>query len=295
MIERIIIYGAITSAIYCLLALGFTLIYGVARVVNLAHGALFMLGAYLYFDLGPYGLHLKLLDPLSAVILATILTGIAGIILYRLTIHPILGDEVATLIVTVAIAMILQQLMLITYGPEFRIVPPLAEGLITIFGVGVTYSSLVALFVSIVSLLVTWIFILKSKIGGALRALSQDREVAMLMGINTTKLFMLTMFISACLAALAGIFVSASTTGSTSVYMWLHPLALSFAIVVLGGLGSIKGTVLGAFIIGYAETAVAVLVPEGGAIVAVVPFTILILILLVRPKGIFGKRIEMEE
>ena len=263
-------------------------------MVNLAHGALFMLGAYIFFDFGPYG-RLQLLDPIPAVILATLLVGIVGIIMYRLAIHPILGDEVAMLVVTVGVALILQQIILLEYGSEFRPVPTLAEGSTTFLGVRVTYSRVIALFVSIILLLATWVFILKSKIGGALRAISQDREVAMLMGINTNALFMLTMFISASLAALAGIFVSASTTGAASAFMWLHPLGLSFAIVILGGLGSIKGTVLGGFIIGYAENAVAIIVPEGGAIVSVVPFTIMILVLLLRPKGIFGKRVEMEE
>ena len=128
-----------------------------------------------------------------------------------------------------------------------------------------------------------------------MRAASQDREVAMLMGINTERLYMLAMVVSAMLAAVASIFITASTSMSAGAYMWLHPLGLSFSIVILGGLGSIKGSLLGGFIIGYAEQTVAIAVPEGGAIIGVVPLTVMLLVLLLRPKGLFGKRIELEE
>ena len=117
-----------------------------------------------------------------------------------------------------------------------------------------------------------------------MRAVSQDREVAMLMGVNTTRLYMLTMGISAMLAGAAGIFEASSSTGVASAYMWLHPLALSFSIVILGGLGSIRGTVVGGLIIGFAETIVSVTLPEAGILVPTVPFVLMVFILVIRPK-----------
>jgi len=297
LIEEIIIYGAISGAVYALLAVGFTLIFGVSGVVNLAHGSFFMLGAYTFSVFGPLGV--LQLEPITALILATIFVGIIGSIVYRLTIHPVIENEVAVLVVTVCVAIIFQQLMFIIFGSTFQPVSwPKGSFLATsirIWGVTMRYSRLLAFGASLALFASLWIFIIKSKIGRAMRAVSQDRDMAKLVGINTERLYMLTMAISASFAAVAGIFIATSTTGVAAAWMWLHPLALSFAIVILGGLGSIKGTIVGGFIIGYAETIVANLVPEGGSIVVVVPFTIMVLILLLRPKGLFGKRIEMEK
>lgn len=293
MIEEIIVYGAIAGAIYALLALGFTLIYGVAGVTNLAHGALFMVGAYIFGAFGPLGV--LQLDPSLGLIIAFVFVAIIGAIMYRIVIHPIVESELAILVVTVSAAIIFQQLMLLIFGPSFLPLPNFATGSTSILGVLVTYSRLIAFVVSIALFVGLWIFISKTKIGSAMRAVSQDREVAMLMGVNTTRLYMLTMGISAMLAGAAGIFDASSSTGVASAYMWLHPLALSFSIVILGGLGSIKGTIIGGFIIGYAETIVSVTLPEAGILVPTVPFVLMVLILVVRPKGLFGKRIELEE
>ncbi len=291
-IESIIIQGAITSALFGLLALGFTLIYGVARVVNMAHGALFMLGAYMFFAFGPLGLFRY--EPTLALIVATISMGIVGIITYRLTIHPVIGDVLAAMVVTVGVAMIVQQLVLIVFGPNYQPVTSFVEGSATLGGATVTYSRLLAFAVSLVLFAVVLIFIKKTKIGSAMRAVAQDREVAMLMGVNTTRLYILTMAISTSLAALAGILIVSSTTRVAEPYMWQHPLVISFAIVILGGLGSIKGSLVGAFIIGYTETIVATSIPEGGYLQGAVALGIMLVILIIRPKGLFGKHIELE-
>ncbi len=127
-----------------------------------------------------------------------------------------------------------------------------------------------------------------------MRAAAQDREAAMLMGVNTMKLYMLTMAISASLAAIAGVLITASTTRVAYQLMWFHPLALSFAIVILGGLGSIKGTFIGAFIVGYAEISVSYAVPTGDYLRGAVALAVMVLVLIFRPKGLFGKRVELE-
>ena len=127
-----------------------------------------------------------------------------------------------------------------------------------------------------------------------MRAAAQDREVAMLMGVNTMKLYILTMAISASLAAIAGILITASTTRVAYQLMWFQPLALSFAIVILGGLGSIKGTFIAAFIVGYAQTVVSYAIPEGDYLKGAVALGVMVLVLILRPKGLFGKHIELE-
>ena len=289
---EIVIYGAISGGVYALLALGFTLIYGVSRVINLAHGSFFMLGAYMFYV---FGAHLLKLEPILALILATICTGVIGSIVFRLFIHPVLEDEVAVMVVAVCLAFIFQQLMILVFGPANVPVAAFVEGSLVVLGVTLTYTRISAFSVSLVLFASLLIFITKTKIGKAMRAVSQDREVAMLMGINTESLYMLTMALSAMLAAVAGIFISASTTRVAGAWMWFSPLALAFSIVILGGLGSIKGSLVGAFIVGYAEQTVAITVPQGGAIISIVPFVIMVAILILRPKGLFGKRIEMED
>lgn len=302
LIENILINGAILGGLYALLAFGFTLIYGVSGVVNLAHGAFFMIGAFIFSALGPFLLSIlgplgvtSTVIPLLALILAAIFVGIAGSIVYRLTIHPILGDEVAIMVVTISVALIIQQLVLIGFGFSAP-VTPFVSGSIKIIGVSVTYMKILAFVLSLGLFVGLWAFINYSKIGAAMRAVSQDHEVAMLMGVNTETLYMLTMAISTAFATLAGVFfTSALLAGQAVPHMWLEPLWASFAIVVLGGLGSIKGTLVGAFIIAYVEHLVAaVFVSQGGVIVRAIPIATMVLILLVRPKGLFGKRIEME-
>jgi len=302
MIEEIILFGAIQGGLYALLALGFTLIYGIAGVVNLAHGSFYMLGAYMFFVfqksglLGPVTIEASIL----AIVLAVIFVAFVGSVIYRLIIHPVLGDEVAVMVVTICLALIFQQLILVIFGTSF---PPigwpadsfLANTYVKILGVNLVYSRIVAFAGSLALFGTMLILIAKTKIGKAMRAVSQDREVAMLMGVNTTRLYMLTMGISALLAAAASILIVTSTGTGGGAWLWLHPLALSFSIVILGGLGSIKGSLLGGFIIGYAEQTVAFAVPEGGAIVGVVPLAVMVIVLLLRPKGLFGKRVEMEE
>lgn len=296
LIENFVITGALAGAVYALLALGFTLIYGVAGVVNMAHGALFMLGAFMFFVFGPLGYFG--LDVFSALVLAAVFVGVAGSIVYLLTIHQIIKDMLAVLVVTIGVALLFQQLVVIVFGAAFgsayQAVPPLLSGYQTLLGIRVPNSRLLAAGVSMGLFALIWGFITRFKIGRAMRAVSQDREVAMLMGINTTRLYVVTMAISAALAATAGIFIASSTTSTADPAMWLRPLVMSFAIVVLGGLGSIKGTIVGAFIIGYVESAVVVFLPQESFLASAFALAIMVLVLLVRPRGIFGKRIELE-
>ena len=291
----VIIYGAIASGTLALLALGFTLIYGVADVVNMAHGAFFMLGAYSFLALTSSTTRLPFepiqLDLRLALILAVIFVGIVGSIVYRLTIHPVKDDMVAALVVTIGVSFIVQHLIAGIFKDYRMSVETFVSGYTRIFGVKVFQSRLLAFLVSLALFAGLWVFITKSKIGTAMRAVAQDREVAMLMGINTERLCMLTMAISSSLAAIAGILTSAYVIPQ----MWMAPLYMSFAIVILGGLGSIKGTLVGAFIIGYTEEIFANLAPEVEFLGGAVALAVMVAVLLLRPKGLFGKRIELEE
>jgi len=301
----ILVFGTISGGILSLLALGFTLIYGVARILNLAHGSLYMIGTYMLYVftslfvpifssfLGSSFPNLDLIAATFAALAAIGFTSVVGAILYITTIHPIIGDEIATMVSTVTSALIIQQIILIIFGSTFYPASIPVQGSIFILGVTVGNKALMALFASLILFALVALFVNKSKIGKAMKALSQDREAAMLMGVNTTKLFLLAMAISAALAATAGILEVTALTGTAAAWMWLHPLASSFAIVILGGLGSVKGSLIGGFILAYSETVVKITV--GGALTPIVPLIVMMGILLIRSKGLFGKRVEMED
>lgn len=293
MFEQLLILGAVASAVYALLSLGFTLSFGIARIVNMAHGSFFMLGAYLYYAYGPRGF--GKLDVFPSLILAAITVAIIGAIFYRSAIHSVMGDDVALIVVTIGGALVFQQAMTIIFGVGHVTINPLWEGAIHIFNVAVTYSKILALIISLGLFACVSIFVSKTKMGKAMRALSQDRQTAMLMGINTETLAMLTVAIAGAIAAVAGTLVTASTSQMADPFVWLYPLTISFAVVILGGLGSIKGTLVGALILGFTENAVVLYFPEGGFLKTGVALAVMVTVLLVRPKGLFGKRIELEE
>lgn len=286
MIEDLLIYGAITGAVYALLALGFTLIYGVAEVLNMAHGALYMLGVYMFVA----SITSLKLDSLPAIILAAVFVGFVGIAVYGL-IHPVIEEVLPVLVVTLGATLVVQQLLIIVFGTEHIGVPSLMSGTITLLGVTILYERLLAFVLSLSLISILWILITRSKIGLAMRAVAQDREAAMLMGVNTERLYMLTIFISGSLAGIAGILIVRSVVNP---FIWQVPLYMSFAIVVLGGLGSIKGSLIGAFIVGYAENAVLFLIPGGEYLRGAVALGVMVVVLIFRPAGLFGKRIEIE-
>lgn len=293
MIEQILVQGLLTGAVFALLALGFTLLYSVAGVINFAHGALLMLGAYTFFIL-TVG-HFRF-DPTLALFLATIFIALAGTIVYALSIHPVIGDPLAPLVTTIGVALVIQQVVLIMFGPTPRpiSVPTFARGSTNFLGTTVLHSQLLSFAASLVLFTVILTFVAKTKIGKAMRAVAQDREVAMLIGVNTPRLYILTIAISTALSVIAGLLIGFSTTRVADPFMWNYPLVLSFAIVIIGGLGSMKGSFIGGFIIGYIEIAIVYSVPGGSYLKGGAALAVMVAILLIRPKGLFGKRIELE-
>jgi len=302
MINEIIVNGFLNGLIYALLSLGFTLIYGYSGLLNLAHGAFFVIGAYIFSSLASL-LYLSMIFGHSylpvtiSLILTPLLTGLIGAAYYKVTLSPLIGDELSILIVSSSACIIFQQILWLIFGSvkamQFS-VPPIVEGNTSILGVHVSNNLLVSAALSTVLFILMSLFISKTKIGRSMKALSQDVEAAMLMGVNRERIYTLTVFLSGVLASLGGIFITCSTSRFTSVYGWLEPLAISYAIVILGGIGNIIGTIFGGLLFGYATTIVSRLFPRGGALVPAVPFFILIFILIIRPKGLLGKRVEME-
>ncbi len=288
MILDIIISSLINGSVYALLAIGFSLIFGVARIVNIAHTAFYMLAGYCIY----YGTHKLSVHPVLAMLAAIILVTLIGLVSYKLFIDPIREHEAAVLIGTIALAMIFQESMLIIFSGDFRGVPSLVEGYLVIFGVKVAYQQLLTIGVALLVLAVVWALLLKTRLGLAIRSMAQDREVANLMGMNESRVAMITMGVSVGLAAFTGAVIAPLTI--VNPFMWMHPLIMMMAVVVLGGLGSIKGSFVGAYILGFAEALVVFLIPMGAYLKGSVALSIMILVLLIRPEGLFGVAFEEE-
>lgn len=288
MIQEIIVNGLINGSIYALLAIGFSLIFGVARVVNIAHTAFFMTSAYLIY----VGLQYWGMTSAVAVLLAILITTILGLICYQLFIKPIREHEAAVLIATIALAMVLQEIFLLLFGGHYLGVPPLATGYLVLGGVKVAKQHLLALGVAVLTLIATWFLLLKTWIGLGIRCTAQDREVANLMGINVNREIMMALVISVCMAAVAGAVVAPLSV--IDPHMWMHPLIMMLAIVVLGGLGSIKGSFIGSYILGFTEAVVVFAIPMGAFLKGPVALSIMILVLVIRPEGLFGVAFEEE-
>jgi len=283
---EILVYGAVQSAVYALLAMGFCLIFGVANVVNLAHTALYMVGAYLIYTF----FSLLRLNLAMAIMLSTISVGVLAMGLYRFCIRPVMFSEWSVLMITISLAIFFQQVMIFFFGPPDRNVQGFIEEKFTLFGiVDIDAQRLLTLFISVILLILLWLFIYRTRMGKAILAVAQDREAALFMGINSERIYLTVIAISAALAAIGGAFI-APTLGARPE-MWVHPLGRIFAVVVLGGMGSLEGTILAALLIGYLEVVISFAVSSYFAeIVAVI---IILLMLTFRPSGLLGKRIEV--
>ncbi len=283
---EIVILGTVIGGVWALVASGFSLVFGVSRILNFAHGTYFALGAY--FSLVFYTVFSTFLPPYLSLLISTffavILTGITGVLVYLLTVKPIRNYEVMVILVTLAVALFIKEILLMFFSDVSISIPPYISGCTYIFGIPITYSRVLALSIAIISIIALDVFTNKTKLGKEIIATSQDLEAAMLVGIDVEKIFVIVMFISSILAAIAGILYA--QIYAVNPMTALRVLIYAFAIVILGGLGSVRGSILAAFIIGYMQVAVSTLLAsEWAEIVAMVA---IIVILIVRPKGLMG-------
>ena len=273
---------------YALLAIGFSLIFGVARIVNIAHTAFYMLAAYCFYTLltkTGLGFVLSGLISVGAVTLFSV-------VCYRLVIEPVREHEAAVLIATIALALVFQELMLYSFGGHFLGIPSTLEGSMRFLGVSIPYQRLLILVVAGAMLVIVWFVLYRTRLGLAIRATANDLEVANLMGMNVHRVAMATVAISVSLAAVAGVVVAPVFV--VDPFMWLAPLVTMLAIVVLGGLGSLKGSLIGALIIGYVEAITVFAIPAGAYLKGAVALLIMVIVLLARPEGLFGVAFEEE-
>ena len=279
---EILIYGSVTSAIYALLAVGFTLIFGVARVVNMGHGAFYVFAAYAaYICTSTLGLSIYIAFPIS--LAATI---IFGILLEILIMRPMRDSHLLLIMITLAVSLLVEQSLVAIFSREARNIPPLVDGTVEILGVSVTAQRVLTVVVSAVLIGLLVLFIQKTKIGLAILAISQDAEAAEYVGVPSNRVFLTVMALSSGLAACAALLSSPFL--SVEPGMGLVPMVKAFTIVIVGGLGSIPGSIVAAIVIGFLETFISFKISSAWA--DAVAVAAVFLTLIVRPAGLFGKR-----
>ncbi len=276
---RIIVYGAVVGGIWALVASGFSLIFGVARILNFAHGIFFILAAYLGIVLAKSGV-----NPYLATLISILLVGGFAVAIYTGLLARIKEHEVMVIIVTLAIALLVEQILIIIFGEHGISYPTLISGVLKIGKTPITYKRILAFVVAVVVLALLEIFIHKTRTGKMIMASSQNYEGALLVGINVDRIFIITMFLSAVLAGIGGVLYTQVFAASPAAS--LKALIFAFAIVILGGLGSIKGSIVAAFIIGYIITITNQFLGAQWAEFAAL--LVIIAILVFKPTGLFG-------
>ena len=278
----IIISGLIMGTLYALLAGGLTLIWGVMRIVNLAHGEFLMLGAFAtYFLFQPLGGNPLITIPLTAPVFFVI-----GALLYRVIIKRILGaPELMSLLLTFGISIFIINVGILAWSAEFRTVEYIT-GSLDVFGIIISRPRLVAGLIAVcISLGMYW-FLQRTRIGTAIRAVSYDREISEQCGINSNTVYVIVFGIGTVLAAAAGSL--ASTIFAFNPLVGQQFILKAFAVTVLGGMGNFLGALIGGLIIGVVESLAAYFIDVH--LSAAVAFVIIIVTLLVRPSGIMGEK-----
>jgi len=278
---QILIQGLLLSGLYALIAVGFTLIFSIGRVLNLAYGAYLMLGGYAFFWVSQ-----SLGAPKIIGVLAGVLAGVTmGLAIFRLIVKPLKGDMIAVEIATLILAVVTQAGIVLLFGDSSKILLPIVPGVMRVAEVSVTYSLLAATVVSWAVLGALMYFIHHSHTGRAMQAVSMDQKGAAISGIDPDRINMITWGISGALGALGGVFFASYTQLSPS--MWVAPLIIVVAVVIVGGIGSILGTLIVAHIVGFMEViVVALIAPELRGVFTMV---LIIGVLVLRPRGLFGR------
>jgi branched-chain amino acid transport system permease protein len=284
----IIIYGIINSVTLALMALGFTLVYGVSRLPNFAHGALYVLTGYIaWLLLFRVGLYYPVAMALSLVI-----TGLVGAAMYQFVLVRIRGMAISEIIASYAIGLaILEGLRWGGLKGGTFTLPPFVDGSVELIGVSVDYQRLIVVGVGVVLVGLLWLFVNRTKLGLALKGMAQDERAAMTLGIDSDYMAVVAMALGSVLAGSAALVLF--PLGSIVVESGYNVLIMAVAVCIVGGLGSWNGAILAAFIIGFAQILTQVYL--GAHYQVVVALVAIIVTLISRPSGLFGRQKELEE
>lgn len=277
-----VVSGALTGSLYAMIGVGLTVVFGVMRIINLAHGEFVMLGMYGAF----WSLTLWKLDPFVSILLWTPLMFLAGMLVYRFLLQAIIpGGELNTLLYTAGLSLLIANLALFVWTGDYRTIKiPYAILPMRPFGIAVPIPLAIAFGLALLITGSLYLLLTRTDVGRAIRATSQSPEAAALMGVNVDRISMITFGLGSALAGSAGVLLAPS--------LYLYPtvgeilVTKCFVIVVLGGLGSVSGAIAGGVILGLVESLGAVYVSV--AYKDTIGFVIFLLVLLFRPSGLLG-------
>lgn len=284
----ILIYGIINSVSLALMAIGFTFVYGINRLPNFAHGALYVITGFLTWSL----VHLLKLNYLLSILLALIIMGLVGAAIYRFVLIRVRGMATSEIIATYALGLaILEFLRWRGFKGMTYTLPVFLEGSVTIGGIPVDLQRILILGIGIVVIGFMWLFTHFNKTGLALRGMAQDEHAAMMLGIDSDRMAVIAMALGSILAGIAAI--TLLPLGNIVVEAGYNVLILSIAVCIVGGLGSWVGAILAAYMIGFLQIlTVAYIQSHFHMVVAILG---IIITLIIKPSGFFGKQKELEE
>ncbi|ADU46911.1 branched-chain amino acid ABC transporter permease [Intrasporangium calvum] len=280
------IYGLSDGALLALAALGFVLIYKATRVINFAQGEFLLVGAYMFYT----GFVVMRLPLIFAAVFGVLVAIVLGVVVERFILRPLIGEHaISVIMVTIGLSSVLKALVQIFYGTSVREQPPiLPTGSIQVAGATVPVNRLIVIGIAVIVLFAFSAFFQRSRHGVAMRAVADDQQAALTMGISVKRIFSLAWVLAAVSALIAGVLLadlSAVEQGIAAFGLMVFP------VVILGGLDSVPGTVVGGLVIGMLKQYVSGYADPGLA--EVIPYIVLVAILVVRPYGIFGEtRIE---
>ncbi len=279
-----LISGLSMGSTYAMIALGYTMVYGIAKMLNFAHGDVIMVGGYMiYVTLAATG------NPLLGLLAAVVFCVVLGVTIEKVAYKPLRGaSPLAVLITAIGVSKLLQSTAQVIFGTAQKMVNVGDLGYLTWNGLTIQISTLVTLGCSVVLMVALSLFVKYTRTGRAMIAVSEDRGAAQLMGINVNKIIMITFAIGSALAAFAGLFMLMKSPSLTNT-LGAMPGIKAFTAAVIGGIGSIPGAMLGGLLMGLVE-AISLTIPAIAPYTDAIEFIILIVILLVRPTGILGKK-----
>lgn len=269
------------SSVYLLMALGLTLFFGVMQILNLAHGSVYMVGAFLtYYLLNSVGLHFGL-----AAVVAAAATAAAGIVAERVLYRPTQASYQATVLMFIALMLVVDSMGWLIFGVTPRQVSPAVQGVTSIAGAFISNYRLVLLLIVAVLTAGVYLLIYRTRIGLALRATEENQEAASLMGVDVHQVYRFVFILGFGLAGLAGALIAPLTVITPT--MGLTPLLKAFVIVTVGGLGSVTGAVVASILIGLMDGVITVAM--GASEAQLISLLLVILVLMIRPRGLMGK------
>ncbi len=290
-----LVNGLSLGSIYALIALGYTMVYGVLRLINFAHGDVYMVGAYVgyYLSRRLRGTEPSLISAVFVMIVSMAACAILGMLIERLAYRPVRREARLTLLITaIGVSLFIENVAQLVFGPDPKFFPSLAPHADFILaGVHVTSEQLTVIVVSMLLMVLLRFFILKTRTGKAMRAVSFSLDGARLMGISTDKIIAITFAVGSALAAAAGVLIGMQIPKIDPLMGIMYGLK-AFVAAVLGGIGSIPGAVLGGLLIGTSE--VMVVGYLSSTYRDAIAFAILILVLILRPQGLLG-RVQKEK